>query len=226
MALIALLHLLAGAACQDSFSGAAHRKGHQLSNMPCSHSNTAAARAMEVPRHTQAAARKLLQKKYQLSPDPDNKGCWIYRAVSTDSISAIASALGVSESDLKEANSKNIQDFSRLNGRFLQICNIKNFDNAEGPNGAPLNSASSSNPGPRLSAANPPPAAAATAAPAPASAPAPGPAAAPAQQPAPAQNSAPATNSGPVQVVNGSPVSFGVPILGGGRVISFGHRRK
>jgi len=76
-------------------------------------------------RHSQAAARKLLQKKYQLSPDPDNKGCYLYRAIASDSIPAIASALGVSESDLREANAKNIQDFSRLSGRFIQICNIK-----------------------------------------------------------------------------------------------------
>lgn len=43
-----------------------------------------------------STARKLLQKKYQLSPDPDNKGCYLYRAVTGDSIDDIAKALGVS----------------------------------------------------------------------------------------------------------------------------------
>lgn len=70
-------------------------------------------------------ARKLLQKKYQVSSDPDNRDCYLYRAVTGDSLEAIAKATGVSESDLRDRNSKNIADFSRLNGRFLQICNIK-----------------------------------------------------------------------------------------------------
>lgn len=73
---------------------------------------------------TTTASRRLLQKKYALSRDPDNKDCYLYRATGSDSIPAIATALGVSEADLRERNSANIADFSRLNGRFIQICNI------------------------------------------------------------------------------------------------------
>jgi len=71
------------------------------------------------------AARKLLQRKLPLSPDPDNKGCYLYRASASDTIGGIASTLGLSESDVKDRNSVNIQDFSRLNGRFIQLCNIR-----------------------------------------------------------------------------------------------------
>lgn len=73
----------------------------------------------------QAAARKLLQReKYPLSADPDNPGCYLYRATSGDNIDVIARDLGVSASGLRDLNSKNIDDFSRLNGRFISICNI------------------------------------------------------------------------------------------------------
>lgn len=71
-----------------------------------------------------STARRLLQKKYQLSPDPDNKGCYLYRAQSGDTIDDIGKALGVSPADLKERNAKNIADFSRLSGRFVEICGI------------------------------------------------------------------------------------------------------
>jgi hypothetical protein len=70
------------------------------------------------------SVRKLLQKKYQVSADPDNKGCYLYRAVMGDTVEDIARALSVSASDLRDRNSRNIADFSRLNGRFLQICDI------------------------------------------------------------------------------------------------------
>lgn len=71
-----------------------------------------------------STARRLLQKKYQLSPDPDNRGCYLYRAQSGDTIDDIGKALGVSPADLKERNAKNIADFSRLSGRFVEICGI------------------------------------------------------------------------------------------------------
>jgi hypothetical protein len=41
-----------------------------------------------------------------------------------DTLEDIARALSVSASDLRDRNSKNIADFSRLNGRFVQICDI------------------------------------------------------------------------------------------------------
>jgi hypothetical protein len=75
-------------------------------------------------RLTFSTARRLLQKKYQMSPDPDNKGCFLYRAVSGDTIDDMAKALGVSAADLRERNAANIADFSKLNGRFVQVCNI------------------------------------------------------------------------------------------------------
>lgn len=69
--------------------------------------------------------RKLLQsRKYPLSADPDNKGCYVYRAQSGDTIEQIAKDLAVSVEDLKERNSRNIGDFSRMNGRFIQICSV------------------------------------------------------------------------------------------------------
>jgi hypothetical protein len=72
-----------------------------------------------------AGTRKLLQsKKYDMSADPDNKGCYLYRAAAGDTIDQMAKDLGVSAETLRETNSKNIADFTRINGRFIQICNI------------------------------------------------------------------------------------------------------
>ena len=56
--------------------------------------------------------------------DPDNNGCYVYRCQASDTIEDISKNLGVSLQDLKDRNAKNIADFSRLNGRFVQICSV------------------------------------------------------------------------------------------------------
>jgi hypothetical protein len=69
--------------------------------------------------------RRLLQsKKYPLSTDPDNKGCYVYRAQLGDTIEQMAKDLGVSAEDLRDRNARNIADWSRMNGRFVQICSV------------------------------------------------------------------------------------------------------
>ena len=46
------------------------------------------------------AVRRLLQsRKYPLSTDPDNKGCYVYRAQSGDTIEQMAKDLGVAEEE-------------------------------------------------------------------------------------------------------------------------------
>jgi hypothetical protein len=49
----------------------------------------------------------------------------MHRAVAGDSVDDMAKALGISAAEIKERNSANIADFSRLSGRFIQLCNIK-----------------------------------------------------------------------------------------------------
>lgn len=140
-------------------------------------------------------SRRLLQsRKYPLSADPDNKGCYVYRAQSGDTIEQIARDLAVSVEDLKERNSKNIGDFSRMNGRFIQICSVGNMAAVEGVGGAPAPRLSTTAPAP---APAPPAGAAAPAPAAPAPAPAPAAPAVPAPPPAPA---APAPSGAPVAI--------------------------
>ena len=87
----------------------------------CNHTVNSVSRSVSVP----TGSRRLLQsRKYALSNDPDNKGCYVYRAQTGDTIEQMAKDLGVSADDLKERNAKNIADFSRLNGRFIQICSV------------------------------------------------------------------------------------------------------
>jgi hypothetical protein len=83
----------------------------------------AATAAVGIASHT---PRQLLLKRYQVSADPENEGCFQYRMEAGDTLEAISKAMGVSMKELKEKNSKVIQGSpSGLTNKQILICTTK-----------------------------------------------------------------------------------------------------
>jgi hypothetical protein len=60
-----------------------------------------------------------------LTPDPDTKGCYVYRAKLGDSIGMLADSWGVSPADLLYNNSQAISDLEKpIAGQLLSVCGL------------------------------------------------------------------------------------------------------
>jgi hypothetical protein len=60
-----------------------------------------------------------------LTPDPDQKGCYVYRAKPGDSIGMLADTWGVAPVDLLYNNSQAISDLEKpIAGQLLSVCGL------------------------------------------------------------------------------------------------------
>lgn len=81
----------------------------------------------DVDHPTHKRQSRMLQQKVLRGVfiDPDNRGCYMYRAQAGDTLEDISNATGIRIEDLQESNAANIVDFRRMEGRFIKLCNIK-----------------------------------------------------------------------------------------------------
>ena len=60
-----------------------------------------------------------------LTPDPDTKGCYVYRAKPGDSIGMLADTWGVEPAELLYNNTEIISDLEKpIDGKLLSVCGL------------------------------------------------------------------------------------------------------